>query len=146
MGQAKRTIIVKAVDGKGQPQFSMAGFGVTGTDIHCSKSDARPKMKKSARHHITFELANESSLDLRFPKSADEAIWVAADDKHCPQSKCSNPEIEPKSVSHDGECLTVENLNNCEGRLKFSLVFEDSKSGERHIFDPIWINKNGGLE
>ena len=130
---------------KGQPGFRLSGFGVDRNAVSCSKDEARPKMKKNDRHKVVFELANESSFDLRFPKAAADAIWVAADDQQCPSSPCSNPEIEPKSVSQDGECLTVFNLNSCPDRLKFSLVFEDGATGQRHIFDPIWINKNGGL-
>jgi hypothetical protein len=132
---------------KGQPAFSMAGFGVIGgTDISCSKDEAKPRMKKRDHHKIVFELANETDLDLRFPKDADDAIWVGHDDRTCPKGPCANPEIKPQSVSPDGECLTVFNLNGRAARYKFSLVFEDEKTGQNHIFDPIWVNKNGGVE
>lgn len=146
MGQATRTILVHASDSKGQPQFSMAGFGVQKDEIECSKDSARPKMKKRDPHKVVFELVNESSYDLRFPNDPDDAIWVGADDTQCPNSKCANPEIKPKSVSPDRECLTVLNLNSRAKRFKFSLVFEDAASGKRHLFDPIWVNKNGGVE
>jgi len=149
MGQANRTIIVHAFDDEdsnGGVSFSMSGFDVHGGEIKCSKDDRQPKMHKKDHHKVVFELANRSSRSLRFPHDASAAIWVGADDQHCPSSPCSNPEIKPQNVSPDRESLTVFNLNSREARFKFSLVFEDAERGERYVYDPIWANKNGGMD
>lgn len=148
MGQASRTLLVHAVDDRDAPdgiRFQLSGFGVTDDEVKCSKDECRPKMKKSEQHKVVFELANLSSRDLRFPSDATDAIWVGHDDQLCPDTPRHNPEIKPQKVSEDGERLTVHNANSREARFKFSLVLHD-ENGRRYIYDPIWANRNGGVD
>jgi len=148
MGQASRTIIVHAFDDDDAPKgigFRMSGLGVDREEIKCAKDGTRPPMKKTDPHHVTFELANRSSVELRFPRRASDAIWVSENDRDCPERAASHGEFRPQSVSPDGEILKVHNLNSVQGRYKFALNFIDPENGDEvYSYDPIWDNHNGG--
>lgn len=151
MGEAKRTIIVHAFDDDDKPggiDFGMSGYGVRKDEIYCRKDHPRHPMKKSDEHTIIFELANRSSVDLRFRKNADDAMWVSADDQTCPNSACHQKGVVfATHVSQDGEQLTVKNKNKDKESFKFALNFDAVIDGQKKIiqFDPIWANQNGGM-
>ena len=145
MGQADRTVIVHAFDDQNAPNgigFNLSGFDVRNEEIRCSKDDARPKMHKSDKHKITFELANRSSTNLSFVSRATDAIWTGKDDRNCARGT-QNDEI--KQVNVAGERLTVTNANSAPARLKFTLNFvDDATPPKEYPYDPIWDNRNGG--
>lgn len=143
MGQADRTVIVHAYDDEKAPDgigFNLSGFDVRDQEIRCSKDDARPKMHKSDKHKIIFELANRSSTNLSFVTRATDAIWTGKDDRDCAKGM-QNDEI--KQINVTGERLTVTNANSAPARLKFTLNFVDD-AGKPVPYDPIWDNRNGG--
>lgn len=148
MGQASRTIIVHAFDDKRAPKgigFGMSGLGVDREEIRCDKDGTRPPMKRTDPHHVTFELANRSSVALRFPQRASDAMWVSDNDRDCPERAACHGDFKPQGVSQDGETLTVHNLNSSRARYKFALNFIDSDNPtEVYSYDPIWDNNNGG--
>jgi hypothetical protein len=148
MGQASRTIIVHAFDDDDAPKgvgFRMSGLGVDREEIKCDKEGTRPPMHRNDPHHVTFELANRSSVDLRFPPRVSDAIWVSDNDRDCPERAAAHDEFRPQSVSPDGETLKVHNLNSVRRRYKFALNFIDGDNpAEVYSYDPIWDNNNGG--
>ena len=152
MGEARRTIIVHAFDKEGEPcgvGFGMSGYGVRQDEIRCRKDHPRHPMKKKDEHTIVFELANRSSVDLKFRSKPDDAMWVAADDQTCPDTACHQKHVVfATHVSPDGEQLTVKNKNKDDERFKFALNFDAVIDGQKKIcqFDPIWANQNGGDE
>ena len=147
MSHANRTIIVHAFDDDKAPKkvgFRMSGFGVDREEIACKK-DERPPMKASDPHHVTFELANRSSVDLRFPRRASDAMWVSDNDRDCPENAVCHGDFRPLTVSPDGETLKVQNLNSVKKRYKFALNFIDAADpSEVYPYDPIWDNNTGG--
>ena len=150
MGEAKRTVIVHAFDDDDEPAgigFGMSGYGVSQGEIRCRKDNPKQKMKKSDHHTIVFELANRSSVDLKFRSNPDDAMWVAPDDQTCPNTPQHQKQVVLGThVSPDGEQLTVKNHNKESKRYKFALNFEGMFDGQKKVcqYDPIWANNNGG--
>lgn len=148
MGQANRTIIVHAFNDDNAHKgigFRMSGLGVDREDIRCDKDGTRPPMHKTDPHHVTFELANRSNVELRFPARASDAMWVSDNDRDCPESAVCHRDFRPLTVSPDGETLKVQNLNSVKKRYKFALNFIDADNPtEVYSYDPIWDNNNGG--
>ena len=148
MGEARRTIIVHAFDDENAATgvgFSMSGYGVRGEEIKCSKDKARGNgMGKDDEHKITFELADHTDLELRFPAKQD-AMWVSPNDVDCPDCPVhQNDVVTATDTSDDGEQLDVINKNKEKKRYKFALNFID-KDGKTHQYDPVWNNQNGGM-
>lgn len=148
MGEAKRTIIVHAFEDEnadGGVGFSMSGYGVRNGEIKCSKDKARGNgMGQNDSHDVTFELADHTELELRFPDDPADAMWVSPNDSDCPKTAVHQDSVIcATNVLDDGERLQVTNTNKEKKRYKFALNFL-TKDGETKQYDPVWNNQNGG--
>lgn len=109
-------------------------------------------MRRHDYHLVEFEIDDQTGEGLRFPRSPEEAMYVAKvdDPQHptCPDG--SSPSdysvIDPLCVCDKGERLIVRNENPREEDWSFTLNFEKSSAAgaERVSWDPIIKNGGGG--
>jgi len=100
--------------------------------IRCAKSPT--DSKNNDFHDFTFSLS-EQEVDLLFREPANAAMTVAG----------GNRDIEAISVAADRKSITVRNFNRTASENKFALNFVTRTSPQRPVvYDPIWVNQNGG--
>ena len=82
---------------------------------------------------IEFDLKDESGNDLEYCQA--DPIWVSRTDM-CPQSHCSDPEID--DIRAQKKKLTVTDLNTVQVDLGYTIILEGD--GGRVLVDPIIRN------
>ena len=107
----------------------------------------KDNMSKNDHYLINFTLDDKSGAGLKFSQA--NTIYISkGSDKHLPKCPMNGSVGGPNEFSVVGTPtntkLTVKNddMNDCF--YKFVLNFEDT-SGNRHVFDPIFGNQNGGF-
>ncbi|HEY8435197.1 MAG TPA: hypothetical protein VIK68_11405 [Sphingomicrobium sp.] len=150
-GHMHQVTVTARKDGDGF-SFSPDSQVWSGASGHFAFNKDDHHMRKHDYHLVEFDIDDQTGEGLKFPRSPEDAMWVAKvhDPQHptCPDG--SSPSdysvIDPMCVCDDGERLIVRNENPREEDWSFTLNFEKTSAGggERVSWDPIIKNGGGG--
>ena len=108
-------------------------------------------MRKQDYHLVEFEIDDQTGQGLKFPRSPEDAMWVARvqDPAHptCPDGSTPSDYsvIDPICVCDHGERLIVRNDNPRGDDWSCTLNFEKSAAGNARVsWDPIIKTGGGG--
>jgi hypothetical protein len=149
MSKTRNVTIETSRNSSGDIEFSMKEGG-TETELLVFDKN-KDKMKKSEHYDIVFTLRNGNGINLSFvtQNSDGPVMHIAAGSwKHVPKcpagaSSGNNQDFSVTSVTANE--LKVKNEDSTECFYKFVLRFIDT-SGNIHVFDPIYDNRDGGSE
>lgn len=115
---------------------------------HRIVSEKTNGMRKGDHHEVVFTLDDRTGLGLRFASDPNMAMWVKRGwlgmTPHCPRSPKSHRHIPPHRVAPTE--LEVHNLNPIRSKYKFALNFVREGNPRLISYDPIWENRNGGVD
>lgn len=94
---------------------------------------------------VEFKLDRPDGSNLKFHTQANEVFWIGPlQEKGCAPLYGTHPHITHK---RDGRFkLIVKNPDRREEQLGFALGFQDGDDLTPIRYDPVWGNKNGGVE
>lgn len=114
---------------------------------HRIVSEKTNGMKKGDHHEVVFTLDDRTGLGLEFASDPNMAMWVKRGrlgmTPHCPRKPARHDHIPPQRVSCSK--LEVHNRNPIKSKYKFALNFVREGSSRLISYDPIWENRNGGV-
>lgn len=96
-------------------------------------------------YKVEFKLEAPSGSDLKFHEELDEVFWIGPKDKDC----CPAPysKHHPITFERDNDRkIVVRNPDRHDETLAFALGFQDGDDPTPIRYDPVWGNKNGGVE
>lgn len=95
-------------------------------------------------YKVEFKLVAEDS-DLKFHEDEAEVFWIGVAGKDgCPAPYCQH---HPITATRQGDSkIVVRNPDRQHETLAFALGFQDGDDPAPIRYDPVWGNKNGGVE